>query len=370
MNTNKELLLKEVEKSRADFRSNGYSMSIGEISNIYDSGELDIHPEFQRSFRWSNMQKVRLIESVLLGLPIPPIFVFQNKDGKWELIDGQQRVSTFLQFMGKLKNSEGELLERLTLQETQYLPHLNGLGWSDDPEESSNTLPYSLRLSFKRHRLDVQILTSNVGEQAKFDLFDRLNTGGSFASAQEIRNNRLLMSNSKVYHWLDKLSKDQNFIDTVALSDKLIAEAYDQELVLRFIALVKYDYTSSEFGEFLNSVSKHIAEDEHFDMVGIETIFNSTFELLNLALEYKSFKKYDTEVNDFKGKFMVSAFEGISVGLANNIHDYTKDDIALLQNRIKKLHCDKEYKSCTSSGTNTSTRIKHLIPLAITIFKK
>lgn len=370
MNTNKELLLKEVEKSRADFRSNGYSMSIGEISNIYDSGELDIHPEFQRSFRWSNMQKVRLIESVLLGLPIPPIFVFQNRDGKWELIDGQQRVSTFLQFMGKLKNSEGELLERLTLQETQYLPHLNGLGWSDDTEESSNTLPYSLRLSFKRHRLDVQILTSNVGEQAKFDLFDRLNTGGSFASEQEIRNNILLMSNSQIYHWLDKLSKDKNFINTVALSDKLIAEAYDQELVLRFIALFKYEYTSSELGEFLNRIGNNIAEDKNFDMAGIETTFRSTFELLNLTLEDKSFKKYDIQVDDFKGKFMVSAFEGISVGLANNINDYTKNDVALLKDRIKQLHCNKDYKSFTKSGTNASTRIKHLIPLAIAIFKK
>lgn len=65
-----------------------YQMSIGELLNLYRDGEMDIHLEFQRVFRWSEYQKTRLIESIMLNIPIPPIFVSQNDDGVWDVIDG------------------------------------------------------------------------------------------------------------------------------------------------------------------------------------------------------------------------------------------------------------------------------------------
>jgi uncharacterized protein with ParB-like and HNH nuclease domain len=89
----------------------GYSVSIGEWISIYEKDELDIHPEFQRFFRWSNRQKSRLIESILLGLPIPQIFVAQRPDGIWDVVDGLQRLSTIYQFVGILKNEEGKFVE-------------------------------------------------------------------------------------------------------------------------------------------------------------------------------------------------------------------------------------------------------------------
>ena len=69
-------------------------MSIGEMINLYKDDELEVHPEFQRFFRWDEEQKSKLIESLLLGIPIPPIFVAQKLNGRWDVIDGQQRLST------------------------------------------------------------------------------------------------------------------------------------------------------------------------------------------------------------------------------------------------------------------------------------
>ena len=92
-------LREEIQEKRKEIVVDAYAMSIGEIVNLYNDEELDVHPEFQRFFRWDDNQKTRLIESILLGIPIPPIFVSQKTNGKWDVIDGQQRLSTILQFM-------------------------------------------------------------------------------------------------------------------------------------------------------------------------------------------------------------------------------------------------------------------------------
>lgn len=82
-------LKEEISTKRKDMTVDSYPMSIGEVMNLYKEGELDVHPEFQRFYRWDDEQKTKLIESVLLGIPIPPIFVSQKTNGKWDVIDGQ-----------------------------------------------------------------------------------------------------------------------------------------------------------------------------------------------------------------------------------------------------------------------------------------
>jgi hypothetical protein len=85
----------EISKARKEIHSDGYDMSIGELINLYRDNELIIQPEFQRLFRWEDHHKTRFIESLLLGIPIPPIFVYQDENGRWELIDGLQRLSPY-----------------------------------------------------------------------------------------------------------------------------------------------------------------------------------------------------------------------------------------------------------------------------------
>ena len=91
---------------RSELKTERLDMSFGEIMNIYKEGMLVIQPEYQRSYRWNDEQKTRFIESILLGIPIPPIFVAEDKEGKWELVDGLQRISTILSFFGMLANDK------------------------------------------------------------------------------------------------------------------------------------------------------------------------------------------------------------------------------------------------------------------------
>ena len=103
------------ERSSKIFRES-YQMSIGELINLYRDGEMDIHPEFQRVFRWSEYQKTKLIESIMLNIPIPSIFVSQNEDGVWDVIDGVQRLSTIFQFVGVFKDENLRPLSALPSQ--------------------------------------------------------------------------------------------------------------------------------------------------------------------------------------------------------------------------------------------------------------
>lgn len=96
-------LTEEISRRSREIKTDGYPMSIGELLNLYRDDELDLHPDFQRFFRWTPEQKSRLIESILLGIPLPSVFVFQRTDGIWDVIDGLQRLSTILNLSAYLK---------------------------------------------------------------------------------------------------------------------------------------------------------------------------------------------------------------------------------------------------------------------------
>ncbi|MBT3069563.1 DUF262 domain-containing protein [Rhodomicrobium sp. Az07] len=116
----------EVITARKRVSRDGYDMSFGELASVYENNELFIQPEYQRLRVWDETQKTRFIESVLLNIPIPPIFVFASRDGKWELVDGLQRVSTILEFMGVLREVNGTSVEPFVCGGTSLLPSLDG----------------------------------------------------------------------------------------------------------------------------------------------------------------------------------------------------------------------------------------------------
>ena len=198
-------LIDEVNEKRMEIRTDGYPMSIGEWISLYEKDELDIHPEFQRFYRWDDFQKSSLIESILLGIPIPSIFVTQRQDGVWDVVDGLQRLSTIFQMLGILKDEKGIPITPLVLSGTKYLPSLKDVRW-DNPKNPKNEIPQEAKLLFKRSKISVNIILKESDENAKYDLFQRLNTGGSKLSPQEVRNCLMVMLNDKLYKWIKELA--------------------------------------------------------------------------------------------------------------------------------------------------------------------
>ncbi|WP_283640573.1 DUF262 domain-containing protein [Mesonia mobilis] len=368
--TEQENLLKEIESKKTEFKTDSYPMSIGELVNLHKNGELMINPDFQRYFRWSNTQKSRLIESILLGIPIPSIFLFQREDGIWEVVDGLQRISTLLQFMSELPEVDDVPKKgRLVLEGTKYLPHLEGMVWEKE-NDNDLELPNPLKLFIKRSKLNLSIILSDSGTNAKFDVFQRLNTGGSFASDQEVRNSVMIMIKKDTFTWFKELANNEDFANTISLSDRLYDEQYPMELVLRFIALTKYEYTTKkELSDFFDEVIEVILNDDKFDYENAKIEFENVFSAINEILNDDAFKRYDG--TKFKGKFLESAFEAVTIGLAENFEQYNfPDDNDLLLNKVKGLHNDEIFKKYTGSGSNARTRIPKIIPFTKEFFRK
>ena len=142
-------LHQQIKDTSRSIYTDSYSMSVGELMNMYQSNEIDVHPEFQRNYRWELDTKSKLIESLLLGIPIPPIFVFQNLSGIWDVIDGHQRLSTIFECAGIYVNEHGEKQPPLQLSRGTFLTALEGMVWESN-DESAYQFTTDIRILIKR----------------------------------------------------------------------------------------------------------------------------------------------------------------------------------------------------------------------------
>ncbi len=328
-------LNEQINSARHQVHTDAYPMSIGEMINLYNDGEIEIHPEFQRVYRWSHEQKCKLIESILLGIPLPSIFVSQRDDGVWDVVDGLQRLSTIFSFLGVLKDENGELCKPLVLSGTRYLPLLEGKVW-EDKHDRTREIDIEIRRVFKREKIDLKIIKRESEGATKFELFQRLNTGGSKLSDQEVRNCMLLMLNKNKYEWIDNLVKGSDFIETLPLSYKQNEECYNHELALRFIVQRHYDEAikkeHTDVGPYLNAEMNRIfsLSESEFDFENEAKIFTKSFEYMNYALGECAFKKYNQDKNKNEGAVSIPVFEALSVGLSKYLEsnsEATKDEV-------------------------------------------
>lgn len=339
-------LIDQINKKRREIKTDGYPMSIGEWISMYESGELDIHPEFQRFYRWSIGQKSGLIESILLGIPIPPIFVSQRADGVWDVVDGLQRLSTIFQFMGLLRDEHGEPMDPLILEGTKYLPMLKDVQWQNevDPRRS---LPKELQLVIKRSKIAASIVLKESDESAKYDLFQRLNTGGSELSPQEVRNCLLVMINRSFFEWLKDLPKYDPFVITTALSDRPLEEAYDVELALRFVLLARIKESEiksiGDVGAFLTDRISEVAQDKRYRRAEAKRLFEDSFTLLAETLDEAAFKRYNAKKKRHEGGFLLSLFEVVALGVAYNLAEGTLCPKAEIEKRARLVWSKPEF---------------------------
>lgn len=324
-------LQSEVDAQRRVIRTDGYAMSIGELVSMYKERELELHPEFQRYFRWSTEQKSRLIESLLLGIPIPSFFVHQREDGVWDVVDGLQRLSAIFEVIGILRNEHDDVLAPLTMTGTRYLPSLEGRRWGAN-EADEEGLGGDLQRLLKRSKLDFKIVLRESDPETRLELFQRLNTGGTQLSPQELRNCLILMVSQSALDTLREMSQDDAFQSTVALSDRNIEEQYDVELVVRFLILRRHSTEGlGALGPLLDEEIIEIAAQDDYDWTRARAIFSRTFALLSRTLGSDAFRRHtDSNGGKYIGGFVVSLFEVFALGLGFELEnrDVSEEEVA------------------------------------------
>lgn len=357
-----------INTNRKEIITDSYEMSIGEIMNLYKEGDLIISPEYQRLFRWTDNQKTNFIESILLWFPVPSFFVYQLPNGTWELIDGLQRLSTIFQFAGILKDSENKRIHPLTLNSTDKIEELSGVTWK--------TLDENLQRDFKRARIRVEILKSTSDKVARYELFQRLNTGGSILTPQEVRNCTISMINPYLLSILQNLTENPDFINTIDITADAKKKAYDTELILRFFSYAYFKENRSstdknmEIHEYLNKFAIYFSKQSNDIIDNMADKFATVFNIINTVSGKDAFKKKNGD--KFYGQFLLTKYEVITYGIFANLDSITTLDNmnAFIKNKIINVDEQKIYQKYSGSGVRASSRLGHLLSLGETFFKK
>ena len=359
-----EKLRNELQKARKQIKTDSYSMSIGEIINLFKEGDLILNPAFQRLFRWDDEQKTKFIESILIGIPIPQIFVAQQSSGQWTIVDGVQRISTLLQLTGNLNNKEP-----LLLTECEYLPSIVDSKWED--------LPQDLQRIFRRSKLDINIILTENSIQSQYELFKRLNSGGLHLEDQELRNCLMIMLDESFYDKVNKLKEYENFQKCLTLSQDKLDQEYHMELILRFF-IAKHRKTNYEnykmsitlLKDFIDDETAELISDKDFNIDHEVETFKKTFDFLKNTLESNSFKKYNADENKFKGQFSIASFELIASGVANNLDKLEQIGKDSFINKVKGLYQAPKAQDLLKRGMKALPRFKGMAELSSDYFSR
>lgn len=343
----------QILRLRNNLKTDRLDMSFGEMMNLYQEDVLIIQPEYQRAYRWSEEQKTKFIESILLGIPIPPIFVAEDNDGKWELVDGLQRVSTILSFFGLLKND----IKRKNNFKLTTSDLINNLLEGVD----INTLPLKLKLTIQRAVCRVEILRWDSQTDMRYQLFNRLNTGSSPLAPQEIRN---CIFTGSFNNLLQELAKNSDFNKLINPTDKQIDEMFLEELVLRFFAF-KDNFNDlvieNSIQDFLSSYMKNISQ-KTLDLEIYKQDFIKVIDFLSQDLfDYKIFRAKN-------GLFTPNIYDTVMF-MSYKFSEKFKNNEQLFKEKINMLDNDNDYKEASGASTYASQRMKKKIEVALKIFK-
>ena len=350
-------LVKNLESKLEKVHTQSLDLSFNELLDMYIDGELDIKPEYQRLFRWTEGARSRFIESLLLEMPVPPIYVVEDENGSYELIDGLQRFSSYLHLRGFLEAphlptpiNKGDMLK---LQECDIVEDLDGYTYED--------LPLSLKIRLKRAFVRVEVVRKGSDRKFRYHMFKRLNTGGTELTQQQIRNCVIRMLDPKFIDFIIKISKNEDFIKCVSkISEDQKLGVYDQELALRFFALKNYrEKFIHDLSDFLTEYMEAVSDPDN-NSVGFnyeieEEIFNKTFKILNRALGERAFGRSGS--NGPQANFAIYQFESIVVAIQkiiDSIDPDNKDHIANVKIALTNLKKDKTFITQTTGGGKNS----------------
>ncbi|WP_193197877.1 DUF262 domain-containing protein [Nostoc sp. MG11] len=305
-----------------------------------DTNELFI-PDYQREMAWDESRQSKFIESVLLGLPIPYIFVADISDdekdnARLEIIDGSQRIRTLARFVNNKFKLSG--LKKLT--------KLNEFTFDD--------LPLARQRRFNRTSLRMIQLTENADEEVRRDIFERINTGS--VELNEMEKRRGIMRGSFL-DLIDELSKNHKFRNLCSFTDAAINRREPQEFVLRFFAFLnKYKhFNANKINEFLDEYLKEVNEDKTLESEKMQMEFLS---MLDFVEQY--FPQGFRQGKDYAKTTTRIKFESLSVGISLAL----RRNVNITLNSVELLN-SKEFKEYTkydasSSRTKVIRRIEYV----------
>lgn len=332
------------QRHKVDFDS--YDVTVDELVRRVGKSRIEIAPAYQRQFRWDVERQSRLIESLLLGIPVPSLFMATNVDDvkgtRWEVVDGLQRLLSLVNYLGDPSTRATARLDGhpTALAGLDKLSLLEGL--------RADQLPTDIRTGLEDRPIKVIVLNDKSDLRVRFDLFERLNTGGIRLTDQEVRE---CVYMGDFVNLLDELANTESFRTVVKLPVGQQRDGTAQEYVLRFFAfLERYTAFDHSVKDFLNDFCAEATDAPHLDQR--RRVFTKTFDYLAAA--------FPEGLKSRKSTTAVNLFEGVAVGAALALQqDATLNTPASLDwvtsDAIKKV---------TTGATNDRSRVRGRVELS------
>lgn len=293
-----------VDLSKQQIITSPSDPNIQTLYGMKKDGDIILQPRFQRKYVWNITQASRLIESILLGFPLPVIYVSENDEGQWVVIDGQQRLTSIFNFLDdKFEHQNGNVTD-FKLTSLKVLTKYNKCKFTDLDKEAQRR--------FKSYSIRVVVISKNSGEDIKFDMFERLNRGSVGLNDMELRN---CIYRGDYMETIKEFAKDPLFRKLVGLRGNE-PRMKDNELVLRFLAFnhKHYDYYSAPIKKFLNDDCE--SQRNYTDKQKAQDLesFKSALQLISSIFGEHAFKRFfrDPKTGIIKWedkKFNVSLFD-------------------------------------------------------------
>ncbi|WEF32422.1 DUF262 domain-containing protein [Pseudoduganella chitinolytica] len=325
-------LQQQLESERRLVSFDSYDMTVRQLYDMFLEGNIFVPPEYQRQFVWPVDRESELIESILLGIPVPSLFMATNPDATWEIVDGVQRLSTIVHFA----SDDPAQLKKINRKHSLVIANLEKLSGLNHGTYAE--LAKSMQLMFMTRPIRVTVLNDKSDMNVRFDLFERLNTGGVSLTNQEIRN---CIFRGKFNESLKLLSQSEEFVKAVKLNDASQKNGMAEEYVLRFFAY--YDNHSNfdhSVKEFLNDYMKaHASKGPAATKVAL---FKRVFSTLAEA--------YPNGIT--RGQSSITAanlYEALAVGTALAMK--AKKPISV--RKLAKLADNPDLKKLTTGATNS-----------------
>lgn len=324
-------------------------MTISQLFEDLQSGDIIGQPDYQREYVYDNKRASLLVESVLMGIPIPVIYLSEEDDGTLEVIDGQQRIKSLTRYL----NNEF----KLNFEENSSFYELNGKYFKD--------LDKSIQRNYKKSTLSA-ITILKESNDLKYDIFERLNQGSVSLKPQEIRN---CIYRGNLNTMLKNVVKD-NFDELSQLFKNENKRMEYEENILKFLTMLGYKNIKAPFYKAMNNYMNNHKDDTEDEVEKSRQKFLSTFRLVKQVLGNNAFKNNSEENNKIRS-FNGAIYDSIMVSFAS----FKRNDIVNNADEIRKAIEDikennEEYDKCIHTGTNSGVKTSKRITIIYNAIKE
>jgi hypothetical protein len=316
--------------------------------------QIDLNPDFQRRDRWDVEKQSRFIESIIMNVPIPPVFLGEDEYGKYVVLDGRQRLTAIKDFLSNIFKLAG----------LKVWEDLNGQNYAELQKKK-------LSAAITRRFVPAVVILKESSSQVKYDVFDRLNTGGVIAEPMEIRNAVFQGGFNKLIRELAELPEFRRLWGIPPEpgeleKNRLYRDMSDVELVLRFFALSQYDRMDIKFkdylGDYMDKRNKEYAQNQALAAAD-RAHFQRAVENCWIVFGESAFRK------TADAKKSAPLADAVMISLSEYPSDVVTQKAADIRTAIETLltgneDSHKEFQKAFGTGTNGKGAIRTRIELA------